>query len=193
MRERFYLPEEKKVQSLSAEDAEKANTSAKNQMQFMFFGALLVCLFIGQMCYQDAGSFTATSFLIYVAVATAFLFGLWKFNQRVKQNEEIKNAEKQIFIFPAEELFLSENDITWEIKKSTPEKIVIAWENITAYDGLIIEHEVNGRKEKTKTPRVVHHNRDAFIEFIEKYTKLKKIIKQGYTGGEIVSITAYEK
>lgn len=193
MSERFYMPEEKKVQSLSAEDAEKANTSAKNQMQFMFFGALLVCLFIGQMCYQDAGSFTSTSFLIYVAVATAFLFGLWKFNQRVKQNEEIKNAEKQIFIFPAEELFLSENDITWEIKKSTPEKIVIAWANVTAYNGLIIEHEVDGRKQKVRVPRVVHHNLDVFREFLENHTKLKRVIKEGYSGGEIISIVTYEK
>jgi hypothetical protein len=190
MSERFYLPEEK-IQSISAEDAEKANTSAKNQMKFTFFVALLACLFIGQMCYQDAGSFTATSFLIYVAIATAFLFGLWKFNQQVIQNEQIKNAEKQILY--AQELFLSENDITWEIKKTTPEKIVIAWENITAYDGLIIEHEVNGRKEKTKTPRVIHHNRDVFIEFLEKYTKLKKVIKEGYSGGEKISFTTYEK
>lgn len=166
MSEKFYLPEEKN-QFFSVEEAEKANASAKNQMRFIFFIALLACLFIGQMCYQDTGSFTATSFLIYVAIATAFLFGLWKFNQRVRQDEEIKNSEK--LIIPAEELFLSEKDITWEIKIPTPEKIVIAWENLVAYGNGFIEYHLNSRKQKISTPRVVSFNNKVVVEFIKIY------------------------
>jgi hypothetical protein len=189
MRERFYLPEERN-QFFTAEDAEKANISARNQTQFIFLGALLASLFLGSMCYQDAGSFTATGFLIYVAVAFAFLFGLWKFNQRVKQNEEIKNAEKQIL--PAEELFLSEKDITWEIKWTKPEKVVITWDTIIHF-GEMIGYNKNGRVENLNIPRVVWENHKMVVEFIEKYTSLKKVNKEKYIQNEIINYVVYEK
>ncbi|HCK65996.1 MAG TPA: hypothetical protein DHW49_07000 [Anaerolineae bacterium] len=186
MTERFYAPEIKT--RFTAEDAEQANVSVKNQMRFMLIVGVMACIFFGFMCYNAT---SITGFLIYTAVAGLFLYSLWRFNQRVEKNEEIKNTQKQSL--PAEELFLSENDIVWEIKKLNPEKTIIAWETIVTYGGGFIEYDVSGRKEKVVTPRVILENNSKVTEYIEKYTKLKKIIKEKYIGNEIETFVYYEK
>ncbi len=186
MPEKFYLPEEKT--NFTVEHAEQANTSIKSQMRFILFVGLIACVFLGYMCYSTT---SITGFLVYVVLAVLFLYGLWRFNKRVENNEEIKNTQKQLL--PAEELFLSENDIVWEIKKLNPEKTTIAWESVVAYKEGKIEYEVNGRIKKIEAPRVVLVNNNAFIEYIEKYTKLKKVIKERYVSGEIVEVAYYEK
>ena len=186
MRERFYLPEERT--SFTAEEAEQANASAKKQTRYIFYFALFVYLSMGSTCYQS--SETLTGFVIYVFVAGVFLFGLWKFHQRVEHTEKIRNAEKQYF--PAEELLLNEKDMTWQIKRATPEKITIAWENLVCF-GDAIEYDNNQRIEKVSIPRVVYENHKVVVEFIETYTKLKKVIKEKYFQGESVSYAVYKK
>jgi Ca2+/Na+ antiporter len=186
MSERFYVQEEKSI--FTAEAAEQANASAKKQMRSMFFMAVVVCLFFGSMCY---GSTSMTNFLVYVVVAGLFLFGLWRFNKRVENNEQIKNAQKQIL--PAEEMSLDENGISWLIKKDIPEKIEIAWENIIAYGGGFIEHQGYRGREKLSAPRVVSRHDIEVVKFLEQYTKLRKIVKKQYIQGEEYDAIYYEK
>jgi hypothetical protein len=186
MNERFYVREEKT--DFTAEHAEQANSSVKNQMRYIFIVGMAACLFFG-FIFFDAGS--VVNFLVYAAVAGLFLYGLWRFNTRVENNEQIKNAERQVR--PAEELFLSEGDMVVEIKESTPKKIVIAWENLTSFGGGFIEYDAYRGREKIRTPRVISANEDVFIEFIEKYTKLKRIVKKHYLQGEEYDSIYYER
>lgn len=186
MNERFYLPEEKT--SFTAEEAELANRSAQNQMRFVFVIGVAACLFFGSICYDGT---SVTNVLVYIVVAGLFLYGLWRFNKRVEENERIKNAQKQVL--PAEELFLSEKDIVLEIKKFTPEKIVIAWENLVSFGGGFIEYDGYGGKEKISIPRVIEANEAVFTEFIEKYTPLKKVVKKHYIQMDEYDSIYYEK
>jgi len=186
MRERFYLPEEKT--NFTFEDAEQANASVKSQTRLLFFVGAILSVFFGITCYSAT---SLNGFLVYVIVVGLFLYGLWRFHNRVEGTERHRNTEKQTF--PAEELFLSERDMSWEIKSSNPEKIIIPWENIAEFGDGRIECKVNGRTEKISTPRVVLANYEIVVESIEKYTKLKKVIKQKFLGGEIMDVVYYEK
>jgi hypothetical protein len=186
MNERFYLPEEKT--SFTAEEAEQANRSAQNQMRFVFVIGVAACLFFGSICYDGT---SVTNFLVYIVAAGLFLYGLWRFNKRVEENERIKNSQKQVL--PAEELFLSEKDIVLEIKKLTPEKIVIPWENLLSFGGGLMEYDDSNGREKISAPRAISANEAVFTEFIEKYTQLKKVVKKHYLRGEEYDVIYYEK
>jgi hypothetical protein len=186
MAEKFYVRE----QDLGIPDEllEQVDANTKKQTRFVFYIAIIALLFFGSICYDST---SITGFFIYVFVAGLFLYGLLRFNKRVNKNQQTRNEEKSVL--PAEELFLSEKGINWEIKKSTPEKTVIAWENLIGYKEGILEHNSNGRKETTKIPRIIFLNHAVFIEYLEKNTQLQKKVKKQYIQNEEVDIVYYTK
>jgi len=189
--EKFSIPE---YTVASVVNKEEAIRKVRKELNGVFLMATGLVIFFIFSCYSAAST---TSFLIFVGLSAAGLYGLWRFHKRVEGNEirKIENLEeKKPFVRPAEDIELDSAGIHWRMAEPEPDRFDIAWNEIQSIKfGAFEDAQITLRDgKKLKTPLIMNQYHSQVAAHIEHYTKLKKSVTERYYMGEKLEDILYD-